>query len=198
MKKLITILAALGVCLVGVPPASADYGPPPASCGDVKLGNPAGLFYWQSLGTALDNYCYGVSYPGIYANSYGDATGYGSVVSTANTDNGYSFTSESWYPPADVNDPASVVDSVAAGEHYLTLTTPNGTYTSDGSTVTGPGIPASLSTVPSLPTIPGLPSAVDVANTAQSYVNTQLGALPQLPTLPTLPSLPTLPGLPTP
>jgi hypothetical protein len=190
MKKLITVLATLGLylaCLVGVPSASADYGPPPASCGDVKLGNPAGLFYWQSLGNALNNYCYGISYPGMYANSYGDATGYGSVVSTANTDNGYSFTSQSWYPPADINNPQSVADSVAAGEHNYILTTPNGTYTSNGSTVTGPGIPTNLSTAPALPAFPGVPSIADVTEAAQTYVNTQLSALPGLPTLPGTP-----------
>jgi hypothetical protein len=182
MKKLITILATLGLylaCLVGMPSASADeYGTPPASCGDVKLGDPAGLFYWQSLGTALNNYCYGISSPGMYANSYGDATGYGSLV-TADPINGFGFTSESWYDPADVNDPASVVNSVVNGYHDVTVTTPFGNYDSDQ--------PSSLSTAPALPTIPGLPSPVGVVNTVQTYVNTQLGALPGLPTLPGTP-----------
>jgi hypothetical protein len=112
------VIAAAGA-LILAPQAAAQPGgwQSPASCYDIKVGDPSGVFWWQSAGRSLDDYCYGSSRPGFmgqdyWYESYGDETGWGSMT------RGPGFCRVSWYPPvSDPNNPAAVSASIAAGTH---------------------------------------------------------------------------------
>lgn len=112
MKTLIALAITPFALLLAAPAHADDVGPyhTPASCSEVKYGDPNGLFYWQSKDSApdLSHYCHGVSWPGFWYESYGDETGWGSLIRVGG------MCQLNWYPPvADGNYAASV----GAGTH---------------------------------------------------------------------------------
>lgn len=107
----ISCLAGLGIA--AAPAAAAETVGPystPANCSEVQYGDPNSYFWWQSKdsGPDLSNYCHGFSGPGFWYESYGDETGWGSLIKA------YGQCQLNWYPPVQNGD---VATSIAAGTH---------------------------------------------------------------------------------